>query len=86
MTITDNFNYHLQSYNNQQQQQQQPKRTNGVSTILPDLDFAMPKHNVMINNMSRGGGGGHYDTGKKWLLRNGQSLVDRSDMLGDIIM
>lgn len=65
MTITDNFNYHLQSYNNQQQQQQQPKRTNGVSTILPDLDFAMPKHNVMINNMSRGGGGGHYDTGKK---------------------
>lgn len=60
MTITDNFNYHVQSYNNQQQQQQQPKRTNGVSTIMPDLDFAMPKHNMM--NLSRGG---HFDSGKK---------------------
>lgn len=82
MTITDNFNYHLQSFNNQQQQQQQPKRPNGVSTILPDLDFAMPKQNMM-NSLSRGG---HYETGKKWLLANGLPLVDRSDMIGDIIM
>lgn len=60
MTITDNFNYHVQTFNNQQQQQQ-PKRANGVSTILPDLEFAMPKHNMM-NNLSRGG---HFDSGKK---------------------
>lgn len=57
ITITDNFNY-FQSQN--QINHQQPKKSNGVSTILPELDFAMPKQNVV--NFSRGG---HLDPGKK---------------------
>lgn len=56
ITITDNFNY----FQSQNQNFQQPKRSNGVSTILPELDFVMAKQNVV--NFSRGG---PLDPGKK---------------------
>ena len=62
MNITDNFSYAFNhpdlanSKNNHQQQQQKP---NGISTILPELDFAMPKNLI---NLPRGG---NLDPGKK---------------------
>lgn len=66
MTITKNFSYNFNnpelnhttgaSRNHHQQQQQRP---NGISTILPELDFAMPKHLI---NLPRGGS---LDPGKK---------------------
>lgn len=49
MTITNNFNYH-----NQQ---------NGISTIIPDLQFSMPKN--LINLPSTRSGGGSENAGKK---------------------
>lgn len=70
ITITDNFNYAFKhpemamssigNHNNHQQQQQQ-KKPNGISTILPELDFAMPKN---LMNLPRSGGG-NLDFGKK---------------------
>lgn len=63
VNITNNFNY---AFNHPEQQgapgshhhhQQKP---NGISTILPELDFAMPKNLI---NLPRGGG--QIDPGKK---------------------
>lgn len=62
MTITNNFSYgfnppdNVVGTNHHYQQQQRP---NGISTILPELDFAMPKHLI---NLPRGGS---IDPGKK---------------------
>lgn len=65
ITITDNFNY---KFNHQEiamssiggfnSHQPQPRKPNGISTVLPELDFAMPKN----MGLSRGG---HMDPGKK---------------------
>lgn len=49
MTITNNFNYHHQQ--------------NGISTIIPDLQFSMPKN--LINLPSTRSGGGSESSGKK---------------------
>jgi hypothetical protein len=49
MTITNNFNYHHQQ--------------NGISTIIPDLQFSMPKN--LINLPSTRNGGGSESAGKK---------------------
>lgn len=65
MTIHNNFNYNPpnmyngttgSSGNHHQQQQTKP---NGISTILPELDFAMPKNVISLPR------GGQIDPGKK---------------------
>lgn len=53
MTITNNFAYNFNASANHHQQ-----RPNGISTILPELDFAMPKNLI---NLPRSGN----DPGKK---------------------
>jgi hypothetical protein len=65
ITITDNFNYAFNHPdiavgsigNHNHHQQQQHKKPNGISTILPELDFAMPK---TLMNLPR-----NLDSGKK---------------------
>lgn len=60
MTITNNFNY---NFNHSERQGEaashHQRKPNGISTILPELDFAMPKNLI---NMPRGG---QLDPGKK---------------------
>lgn len=65
ITITDNFSYTFNpeiamgSISNHNHHHQQQKKPNGISTILPELDFAMPK---TLMNLPRGG---NSDNGKK---------------------
>lgn len=65
MNITNNFNYNFnhpelyQGMGSSSSRQQQQQKPNGVSTILPELDFAMPKNLI---NLPRGG---QLDPGKK---------------------
>ena len=65
-------------------QQQQKKKPNGISTVLPELDFAMPKNSMGLSR------NGVTDTGKKWLLASSQSLKfgggAETSFIGDIIM
>jgi hypothetical protein len=58
MNITNNFSYGFQQGPGAPTNHHQPPKPNGISTILPELDFAMPK---MIN-LPRGG---QLDPGKK---------------------
>lgn len=60
MTITNNFNYNFERNNGRGTTTAPPyQMSNGISTILPDLEFALPKTLV---NLSRGGA---TDTTKK---------------------
>lgn len=69
ISITDNFNYNFNhpeiamssigSFSSHQQQQK--KKPNGISTVLPELDFAMPKNSMGLSRS----GVGHIDPGKK---------------------
>lgn len=59
MTITNNFSYGFNHPETVGANQNHQPRPNGISTILPELDFAMPKHLI---NLPRGG---NMDPGKK---------------------
>lgn len=59
MTITNNFNYNGIHHGIGAPGGSHQTKTNGISTILPELDFAMPKNFI---NLPRGG---QIDPGKK---------------------
>lgn len=65
ITITDNFNYNFNHHGSlgSHSQQQQIKKPNRISTILPELHFAIPKH--LLNLPRTGGGTENFDNGKK---------------------
>ncbi|CRK89100.1 CLUMA_CG002610, isoform B [Clunio marinus] len=70
MTITNNFSYGFnqpeQFHNSSSSHHQQTTKPNAISTILPELDFAMPKHfNLSRGNNSGGAGSRSMDSGKK---------------------
>lgn len=59
MTITNNFNYNFERQDVSSSSIPPYQMSNGISTILPDLQFALPK---TLMNLSRGNGS---DTTKK---------------------